>query len=287
MAGWKQILHRIRQGISSGLFPDICFCCNEFIERAKYADEDESPAAASSLVNETAERIFAEIMAPCLCSECIDGYLPVTPPFCTRCGEQFISRSVENHLCGRCISADIPGKKRFVSARACGQYSGTLQKLIHTYKYHGKIGLGRPLGALLHIYLLKHYDNGSIDLILPVPLHRQKLVKRGFDQVMGMLCNWPWSAQGRDKLLENGMVLCEDILIRVKNTETQTGFDRKQRGENVKNAFAVTDKARIRNKRILLIDDVYTTGATLEECSSALYRTGASQVCFLTLARAM
>ncbi len=291
MSGWKTIFQEVKRGIWSGLFPDICVSCHAFIERKRNGDGETDAADGKDLAAETPGRIFTAVMADHLCDFCMDDFLPVTPPICPRCGIQFKSRAGSDHLCGRCISGDISGGRTgrvpFVSARACGQYAGALKNLVHAYKYQGKTGLGRPLGTLLHLHFVKQFGRTEIDWIVPVPLHRKKLVKRGFDQVTGMLYHWPWSVTGGEKTLENGPALSEKLLLRVKNTDTQTGLDRKRRSANVKNAFAVSDAERLKNKRVVLIDDVYTTGATLEECAAAVKGAGARQIYCLTLARAM
>ena len=279
----KKIGKRLARVVSNGLFPETCFTCNEFFDTEEYPGKTPAGADLTDLASESAGHIFPAVMARYLCHVCMADFSPVTPPICTQCGIQFKSMAGEDHLCGQCISAEKP----FISARACGQHAGALMKLIHAYKYSGNTALGRPFGTLLHIHFLKHYAQTQIDFIIPVPLHKRKLRKRGFDQVAYMLYHWPWLKTGGQRRTDNGSVLADKLLIRVKNTDTQTGLDRKKRAENIKNAFAVTDTDKIRNSRILLIDDVYTTGATLEECALALKRAGASEVYFLTLARAM
>ncbi len=286
----SKLFRDIARGIASGLFPDICMSCNEWIEPDRCGVDEPAPTGRFSLEGETPERLFKAVMGRHLCRMCLDAYAPVSPPFCTRCGVQFRSRSVEGHLCGRCITKPVHqgvSGETFISARACGQYSGTLKNTVHAYKYLGKYGLGRPLGTLLHAYYVKHFAEKGIDWVVPVPLHRKKLVARGFDQVTGMLRHWPWTSANGSRFLDNGTALAENLLQRVKHTDTQTGLDRKQRGANVKNAFAVTGAVPVKRKRVLIVDDVYTTGATLEECARALQRAGASEIYVLTLARAM
>ena len=283
----KGFFHRIRQAVSSGFFPDTCFSCSAFIETDRWEGIDTGPPDFNRLVNETPERIFEVIMAPVLCSACKADFDPVAGPMCERCGMPFISRAAGDHLCGRCISAETTRGGPFIAARAFGQHSGALMKLVHAYKYYGKTGLGKPLGTLLHICFRQHFGHVPLDLIAPVPLHRQKLVKRGFDQVAHMLYYWPWENSAAGKRAANGTVFAGSLLKRVKNTDTQTGLDRRQRGKNVKNAFAVGDRAFVEKKRILLVDDVYTTGATLEECALALNRAGAAAVYCLTLSRTL
>ncbi len=287
--GLKSIFKGMTRSISSGLFPEICISCNAFIKRETWGETRQG--GGQNLKNETAEGIFQALMSPHLCHACIDDFDPVRSPLCSRCGRPFRSRVGEDRLCGSCLSPDsldgMAAEPPFVSARACGVYSGALKNMIYAYKYREKTGLGRPLGTLLYLFFLAHYADEGIDFIIPVPLHRKKLVKRGFDQAMEMLRRWPWSKTDAGKQLPSGAILRDDLLVRVKNTSTQTGLNRKQRGDNMKNAFAVPNASLIENKRVLLIDDVFTTGATLGECAVALKKAGAAGIYFLTLARAV
>jgi ComF family protein len=277
---WKTghtICRQVKQAVSNGLFPKTCASCGRYFHSETGQNWQDNAAG------EPPHRIFSQIMAGNVCPTCLDGFIPVKSPMCTMCGQMYRTTAGEDHLCGHCLS----GAKPFVFARACGEYSGTLMTLVHAYKYREKIGLGRPLGKLLHAHFLKHFTGVSIDFITPVPLHRQKLVARGFDQVMRLLDHWPWCRQGPGVKGINNAVLSDTLLVRIKNTETQTGLNRMQRGKNMKGAFAVTNALQVEKRSVLLIDDVYTTGATLEACAFALKRAGASRVYFLTLARAM
>lgn len=288
--GLKSIFKDITRSISNALFPEICISCNAFIKRETWTDTRQDHGSDQNLKNETAEGIFKALMSPHLCHACMDDFDAVRSPMCRRCGRPFRSRAGEDRLCGKCLSPDSPdgmaAEAPFISARACGVYSGALKDMISAYKYREKTGLGRPLGSLLYIFFLAHYADAGIDFIIPVPLHRKKLVKRGFNQAMEMLRRWPWSKTAWGKQLPSGAILRDDLLVRVKKTSPQTGLNRKQRGDNVKNAFAIPNAAPIENKRVLLIDDVLTTGATLGECAAALKKAGAAGVYFLTLARA-
>lgn len=208
--------------------------------------------------------------------------MPIVPPVCPVCGLQFVSRIGEDHRCGDCIQREKP----FLAARAFGQYGGVLMTLIHAYKYRGRIQLARPLGNLLYLEFCRHYADAGIDCIIPVPLHRSKLRNRGFNQVLLMLDNWT------EKLHESvppvgNVHIVADVLVRTRNTESQTGLGKKARRENILKAFSIADPSRITGRKVLLVDDVYTTGATLEECAGILVRAGAAGVFVLTLARAM
>jgi len=193
------------------------------------------------------------------------------------CGLQFVSRAGDDHRCGDCIAHPRP----FLAARASGQYDGALMTAIHAYKYRGRIQLARPLGALLHLEFVRHFTGSGIDALIPVPLHRAKLRQRGFNQVLLMLDQWRKIDPGFKVPIEPG------LLVRTRKTEAQTGLGKKERRENIRNAFSVRDPSRVKGRSVLLVDDVYTTGATLEECAGTLVRAGAEAVYILTLARAM
>lgn len=123
-------------------------------------------------------------------------------------------------------------------------------------------------------------------MVIPVPLHERKLRIRGFNPSFLLVRNW-----ARIFEMLNGHLpvipVEKDILARKKWTAPQTGLGRKERLQNIKNAFAVKDTSKINGKKILLVDDVYTTGATANECAKVLLKGGSKQVDVLTLARAM
>ena len=126
---------------------------------------------------------------------------------------------------------------------------------------------------------------GSVDLIVPVPLHPARMRKRGFNQAFQMIRQWPGSARQQGMGIK-ASAISDGILVRTRNTPPQTGLRRAERRENLKAAFAINGRASVRGKRLLLVDDVMTTGATVESCSKALLQGGAASVDVLTLARA-
>jgi ComF family protein len=194
----------------------------------------------------------------------------------------FKSRQGEDHRCGECMT--LP--KRFGMARSTGIMEQGLMNAIHCFKYRGKIQMARPLGAMLLLSFVSCWDTTCVDAIVPVPLHRRKLKTRGFNPSLLMVKSWQRLASKLAVNLPN-IPLLGDVLVKIKWTEPQAGLARKKRIKNVKNSFAVGDPSRLEGKRILLVDDVYTTGATADECTKVLLRGGAIRVDVLTLARAM
>lgn len=180
----------------------------------------------------------------------------------------FVSQESENHLCGRCLKKAPP----FRAARSAGIYDGVLLEAIHRFKYNGKTSLAKPLTMIM----ADVFPAIECDLIVPVPLHKTRLKERGFNQSLLL-------AKGLVRIYNRPMDYLN--LERIRATEHQINLKGKERLMNVKDTFAVKDKAPFRDKRILLIDDVYTTGATVAECSKTLKKAGAKSVDVLTLAR--
>jgi ComF family protein len=140
-------------------------------------------------------------------------------------------------------------------------HEGLLQHLLHGLKYDGKKDIGLYLGRQLGYDLQQLGWEKGIDAIVPVPLHAEKLSARGYNQAALI-------AEGMGKVL--GIPVLENVLVRVKNTESQTKKTREERIENMQAAFEPVNAEKINGKHLLLTDDVLTTGATLEACSQAL-----------------
>ena len=260
--------------VKQAIFPTRCLACNSLFHVQAPSNEDVCP---DNMANR-----FKRLIAPFLCSACSFGFLPITPPICPWCGIMFKGRQGEDHLCGECMT--FP--KRFRISRSAGIHEKALMNAIHCYKYKGKIQLARPLGIILFSSFVSHWDENSIDAIVPVPLHHRKLKIRGFNPSLLMVRNWKLFVSTPPVDLRGTPVL-RDVLVKTKWTLPQTGLARKRRIKNVKNSFAVKDSPKIKGKRILLIDDVYTTGATANECATVLLKSGARYVDVLTLARTM
>ena len=297
------MLIRIANTFKKALFPTRCLVCRSFFHSGQHNICDLKPgttnADSSNIAQKFIEKIdltsahdnyyldnipkvFDKLMAPFLCPSCTSGFFPVESPKCSRCGMVFKSRQGEDHLCGECL--DSP--KRFQIARSAGIYKYTLMAVIHCFKYKGKTQLARPLGTLLFTAFINLWDKMSIDLIVPVPLHVKKLRMRGFNPSFLLVKEWV----GIAKFLNVGLPdipVNINVLARRRWTEPQTGLGRKERLANIKNAFNISNDSKITGKRILLVDDVYTTGATVNECAKVLLKGGAGHVDVLTLARAV
>lgn len=213
-----------------------------------------------------------------LCPACLDSLQPITPPFCHACGVPVGGVSVAFASCLRCAK-DPP---HFGKARAlfCYQSSAEsridiLSSVIRRHKY----GPNQTLGAVLAELLREDLPvDPEYDVVIPVPLHPYRLLRRGFNQSALL------AATVSRRL---GCRLDVTTLIRVIATLHQTAQDLKSRQENVHRAFAVRYPQRIADLKVLLIDDVLTTGATANECAAVLRAAGARAVDVLTIARAL
>ncbi|MDG1571681.1 phosphoribosyltransferase family protein [Robiginitalea sp. M366] len=152
---------------------------------------------------------------------------------------------------------------------------GLVQHLVHGLKYKGREGLGVTLGAWLGETLLRDPDTGNVDWVLPVPLHWRRRLKRGYNQCTGM------ARVVAEKL---GAQTSERLLVRSRFSHTQTHRDRAGRWEGSRNTFRVRNPQRLEGCRILLVDDVITTGATLRACCQALEAVVGKEVLIATVA---
>jgi ComF family protein len=207
-----------------------------------------------------------------LCEACESRWPHISESCCPRCARPFENVTAGSHLCGDCLLGDFSCEK----VQAVGRYVGLLHDLIVRLKYRGEERLGRFLGD-------KMAQNGvgslgSWDLVLPIPLHRKRLRERGYNQSFLLARRLARKAQ---------LPVDAFLLKKTRETEVQAGLTREERLKNLKGCFEVTRPEVIRGKRILLVDDVFTTGSTLETAAQALSRAGADCVEALVLARAV
>lgn len=205
-------------------------------------------------------------LGACFCAGCLEQIPRVEPPFCTRCGD----RAAADGLCARCRISPL----QIECIRSVAYFEGALREALHHFKYRGRTALAVPLGDLLAMYWMQHAL--PADVVVPVPLHAARLRERGYNQA---------ALLARAMARRTGLALDEQTLVRQRATAPQVELDARQRQENVRDAFRCSGRALV-GKRVLLIDDVCTTGATLEACAVALYEEGARSVQALTVARA-
>ena len=194
------------------------------------------------------------------CPECWSSLIPIEPPFCPKCGEP--APAIEG-LCGLCLR----GEHLFDFARSALLFTHTFREIIHHLKYADRVSLARPLGGILKQCLDSHDFRGEI--IVPVPLHRSRERVRGFNQA---------------ELIAEGLgrPVARRLLQRRKDTPSQTGLTRNERKRNLARAFETVGNV---HGSVIVVDDVYTTGSTMNEIARTLKRAGAQRVEVLTVAR--
>jgi ComF family protein len=278
------LLHKLYRVLNQAVFPPKCLVCGTFFQPpARDADLNSMPADGFAPARAPSPQSQLDrLLAYYLCPACIRGMVGVESPICVCCGLPFKSRQGDDHPCGDCIVSP----KKFRIARAPLVYEQILTRVIHCFKYNGKIQLAEPLAELLQTTFRRFWAQDSIDMIMPVPLHIKRLRKRGFNQAYLLVRNWNTAAEQTCSGLSD-LRIERDVLVRTVSTTPQSALGRTDRAANIKNAFALTDPDKIIDKRILLVDDVYTTGATVDECARILLKFGAGHVDVLTLARAV
>jgi ComF family protein len=253
--GW-QVLRMFAESLSTVLFPSSCRLCDSPLLR------------------------FSRLP---VCDTCIDSIQAFDVIRCNVCGEAVNSfqNSEEEILCGMCHRA----RPHFLRAYAYGSYDGSLRGLIHLLKYQQIKPAAERLGRLLAIGVSASKESvSSRVLVVPVPLFSTKQHQRGFNQAellsrAAIKHLNSWKASGFELHIGN--------LKRIRSTVSQTGLTSHQRRKNVRGAFALSKPQLVQGRSILLIDDVYTTGTTLNECTRVLRSVGAERVWVATVARVL
>lgn len=209
-----------------------------------------------------------------VCSQCWHQVRFIKPPFCRRCGLPFGGEVTDSFECSNCRELEFD----FSFARSAVSARGVVLEVIHRYKYLRALWFEPFLADLLILEALPALRQQQWDWIIPVPLHPSKERKREFNQA-GRLAGHLSAAAG--------IPANSNLLKRVTATQTQTKLTRQQRADNMRNAFALQRPEKLTGKRILLFDDVFTTGATTNACAKILRKAGAQEVGVWTLARGL
>lgn len=226
------------------------------------------PAACASC-----ETPLWDAPVPFFCQACWKTLIPISGPCCPHCGLPYASpvalQQSPAHECGACRIKP----PAFSQTWSLFPYQSPLREAIVLFKYRGKRSLTKHF---IQAMIPALPTLPSIDILVPVPLHPQRLREREYNQSLLL-------AHGLSQHLQIPLLL--SCLLRIRPTAPQTSLSKKERLTNLHRAFAVNDASRIKDQRILLIDDVFTTGTTLHECAKTLRKAGAGTVYGLTLAR--
>ena len=228
------------------VFPSFCRLCGAFLE---------SPD----------EKI--------VCRACWSRAAPRRGPACLCCG-RFLDEAGESHLCQRCLSDPPP----FTHHRSAGRYDGPVKDLVLLFKYGGYSVLAGGMAAFINLALGHEAELWEgVEAIVPVPLDRGRKRQRGFNQALLI-------ARHLGRLRE--LPVLDRRLVKIKAVAPQVSLEAAERERNVRGAYDVRRPVDIRGRTLLVLDDVFTTGSTLRECSAVLRKAGAAEVRALTVAQA-
>ena len=218
-----------------------------------------------------------------VCQECLEAMSPIAGGVCAVCGERLFSSyavagSEGEVRCGLCRRVE----PAFARAAAYGSYESGLRELIHLLKYGGVRPAANVLGRMLAEAIAMLEPEFPPELVVvPVPLHGTRLRQRGFNQAELIA-----RAAMKIRQPDNRLLLCS-VLERKRETTSQIGLTSHQRRENLRGAFGVLHPEAVKGREVLVVDDVYTTGATVSECARVLRRAGATRVWVATVARTL
>ncbi len=240
-------------------------------------------SAISSWLNAGLSFIYPEVCQLCgrnraapadcfVCGDCRAKIKFLRPPFCRRCGLPYEGQITTEFECANCADADLD----FQFARSAVVAGEQVLELIRRYKYHRAFWCEPLLASFLIHAAEPELKPQSWDLIVPVPLYPAREREREFNQAARI---------GARLSAATGVPLEKQLLRRVRPTKTQTRLTREERRHNMRQAFAVRAGCKLNGERIVLVDDVLTTGATTSACSKALRAAGAGEVCVWTVAR--
>lgn len=240
------MLRRFLQSLMNLLYPKTCLACNLKVKAA------------------TGESL--------ICGKCYSEIEINLPPFCSLCGRHLEKDNLDNNICHTCTK----NRLHFDRAFSPCVYNGVIKNLIHAFKYKGKDNLGKPLSEIM-INFIREYSLplDHLEFIIPIPLHKARLREREYNQAEIL------SMHIAEEFKKN---LSNDILLRHRQTKTQTELKNTERFLNMANSFSVNNRFDIKGKNLLLVDDVLTTGATASEAALTLKNAGAKTVFVLTLA---
>ena len=207
-----------------------------------------------------------------LCRSCFDEAPRIVAPFCEKCSQPFPGAITDTFTCANCEDRVL----HFDAAVSAYRSRGVVRKVVHDFKYGRQLHLRHLLGQWLADALHDPRLAGrQFDLSVPVPLHSTRQRERGFNQAELLAL----------ELQSASRIPARDLLQRTRYTTTQTQFDRTERMENLRGAFRLRRGCAVQGLRVLLVDDVLTTGSTLSECAAVLKKAGALSVHAVTAAR--
>jgi competence protein ComFC len=207
-----------------------------------------------------------------LCPGCRGQALRIKPPFCQTCSQPFDGEITAEFSCANCSHRRV----HFDCAAVRYRSRGIVRELLHRFKYQNEFYLRHPLSE----WLQENLDDSRlryppIDALVPVPLHAVRQREREFNQAEALAT----------MLASKSSLRVQNCLVRIVNTTSQTRLDRTERMENLHNAFRLRKNQQVYSMHLVLVDDVFTTGSTVDECARVLKKAGAASVRAITVAR--
>ena len=205
-----------------------------------------------------------------MCDDCLMKISWANGKLCAACGKP-LEDWYPDMYCSECVNKE----RSFDSGITCFQYKEAERMMIREFKYHGKSYMARKFSEILFDKIVA--VGAGCDILVPVPMFKKKKKKRGYDQAALL-------AEFTAKRL--GLPCCSEAIERTRNTAPMNKLDARERRRNLENAFRVTEEGReaVKDRRVMLVDDIYTTGTTTEHCSEILKDAGAVKVTILSLA---
>lgn len=207
---------------------------------------------------------------PDFCAKCMAGVIPLGPAYCCLCAQPFLD-ATSSHLCGNCLKRP----PAFTRVHAAGRYHGSIKDAVHRLKHRNQLLLARPLGMILGQVVADAAPACRFDTIVPVPLHRQRLRARGYNQAVEI---------ARPLSRQLGLPMHTGLLQRSRRTPPQQGLPAAQRSRNLRQAFTLAGP--VAGAKVLLVDDIMTTGETVRECCRILAQGGAEEIQVAVVGRA-
>lgn len=198
-----------------------------------------------------------------ICKTCWREIQPIRKPYCETCGRPLDPNAALPEVIPSC--SDCPENLPFRKARSAAIYESAARTALWLLKYHGKTVMAKPLASLMIEAMSTLFGMEDYDYIIPVPLHKRRRRQRGYNQM---------ELIGERLSRATNIPMESHCLVKIADTPSQVNVPYKERQNNVRGGFDVTDPSRIKGKGILLIDDVYTTGATATESARTLLRKG-------------
>lgn len=213
-----------------------------------------------------------ETLAGVICEECLATIRYIERPFCERCAYPFSGAITEEFTCSYCVNLQFSFNRAICACRA----DGIVRDVIHRFKYKKEMYFQYHLFQWLYSATALWIDWSQVDVLVPVPLHPRKYREREFNQAKIL-------AQALSAKV--GVKIVSTELRRIRDTATQTTLDAKARFSNMRDSFAISEPIMFSDQRVVLVDDVFTTGATMNSCAKVLRDAGAKEVIALAVAR--